>query len=108
MDNDVPDGSPVRHGSPVTPSPREVVFRAPPLPETPVVAVTTPCAFVLTDEGGVLAYGLRLPDGSALTVQWSRHGSGAYGVWSSVETPAALWACAITWLGSATNVGPEG
>jgi hypothetical protein len=58
-----------------------------------------PRPFVLCDEeGDVIAYGMTLPDGSAVTVQWAGGTYGAVGVWSSPGAPARLWSCAIAWF----------
>ena len=58
-----------------------------------------PRPFALCDEDGdVIAYGMTLPDGSAMTVQWSDGSYGSVGVWSSPGTPARLWSCATVWL----------
>jgi hypothetical protein len=58
-----------------------------------------PRVFVLCDEDGdVMAYGMTLPDGSAVTVQWLGNGHGSLGVWSSPGVPARLWSCAIAWF----------
>jgi hypothetical protein len=58
-----------------------------------------PRRFTLCDEDGdVMAYGMTLPDGSAVTAQWSGGSVGALGVWSSPGVPARLWACSIAWL----------
>jgi hypothetical protein len=58
-----------------------------------------PRVFVLCDEDGdVMAYGMTLPDASAVTVQWLGDGPGSLGVWSSPGAPARLWSCGIAWL----------
>jgi hypothetical protein len=58
-----------------------------------------PRPFVLCDEDGdVIAYGMTLPDGSAVTVQWGDGVHGSVGVWSSPGSPARLWSCAIAWF----------
>lgn len=63
------------------------------------VAHGPPRVFLLCDEDGdVIAYGMTLPDGSAVTVQWLGHSPGALGVWTSPGAPARLWSCAIAWL----------
>ena len=58
-----------------------------------------PRAFVLCDEDGdVMAYGMTLPDGSAVTAQWLGDRHGPLGVWTSPGVPARLWSCAIAWF----------
>lgn len=64
-----------------------------------------PRAFALVDEVGVRAYGLSLPDGTALTVQWTAEGSGALGMWSAPQAPARLWVCELIWLDEAQRPG---
>ncbi|HYN97553.1 MAG TPA: hypothetical protein VES42_27260 [Pilimelia sp.] len=59
-----------------------------------------PRPFALCDrDGDVLAYGMTLPDASAVTVEWSGGRLGAFGVWSSPAAPARLWGCGIAWYG---------
>jgi hypothetical protein len=58
-----------------------------------------PRVFVLCDEDGdIMAYGMTLPDGSAVTAQWLGDGHGSLGVWSSPGVPARLWSCVIAWF----------
>jgi len=58
-----------------------------------------PRAFALCDsDGDVIAYGMTLPDGSAVTVQWTDGSYGSLGVWESPGAPALLWSCAIAWF----------
>jgi hypothetical protein len=64
-----------------------------------VLAGAVPRLFALCDEDGyVIAYGMTLPDGSAVTVQWSGGSVGSIGMWASPGTPARLWTCGIAWL----------
>jgi hypothetical protein len=65
-----------------------------------------PRLFAMCDEDGdVMAYGMTLPDGSAVTVQWSGRSSGAVGVWSSPGMPARRWNCSLTWLDRVSAAG---
>lgn len=59
----------------------------------------SPRLFALCDpDGDVTAYGLTLPDGSAVTVQWVDGVPGSLGLWSSPQAPARLWCCGIAWI----------
>jgi hypothetical protein len=58
-----------------------------------------PRPFALCDyDGDVMAYGMTLPDGSAVTVQWSDGSHGSVGLWTSPAAPARLWAYSIAWF----------
>ncbi|GAA2517433.1 hypothetical protein [Pilimelia columellifera] len=104
--DDLPDVSTVYHGRPGPdygdpPSALSPVFSVPPDgPDgpPPVFGLGRVRPFALHDCREVLAYGLVLPDGSAVTAQWTQRGCGAVGVWSTPEAPRRLWACALTWL----------
>ena len=68
---------------------------------------TPPRLFALCDPDGVVAaYGMALPDGSAVTVQWTDGAPGSLGSWSSPEAPARLWCLGVTWLDSGAGKGP--
>jgi hypothetical protein len=79
----------------------------------PALEGEPPRLFAMCDEDGdVIAYGMTLPDGSAVTVQWSGR-SGSVGLWSSPGRPARLWNCSLTWLDrdsadAAGSAGPAG
>ncbi|GGK26162.1 hypothetical protein GCM10010124_18510 [Pilimelia terevasa] len=56
-----------------------------------------PRPFALVGQGGLRAYGLALPDNSAVTVRWTEEGAGALGMWSAPEVPARLWTYELVW-----------
>lgn len=61
---------------------------------------TPPRLFTLCDDRGtVSAYGMTLPDRSAVTVEWTGVDRGAVGFWSSPAAPARLWGWSVVWPG---------
>jgi hypothetical protein len=60
------------------------------------------------DEAAVLAVGMTLPDGGALTVDWRAGRAGTVGVWPSPEA-AASWHCAdLVWCRRSRVPAPAG
>jgi hypothetical protein len=63
-----------------------------------------PITFALHDpvnerDSHVLAIGMTLPDGSAVTVDWHTGHAGTVGVWSSPEAAAAVHRADLVWYG---------
>ena len=52
--------------------------------------------------GALLAIGMTLPDGGALTVDWRTGRAGTVGVWSSPQAAAGAHRADLVWYGHAT------
>jgi len=68
----------------------------------------TPATFALRDPaaGAVLAVGMTLPDGGALTVDWRTGAAGTVVVWSSPQAAAASHRAELIWYGRAPAPPP--
>ncbi len=70
-----------------------------------------PVTFALRDaaagrDTGLLAVGMTLPDGGALTVDWRAGRPGTVGVWSSPQAAAAAHRARLVWYGRASDPAP--
>ncbi|OLB65816.1 MAG: hypothetical protein AUI10_05230 [Actinobacteria bacterium 13_2_20CM_2_72_6] len=53
-------------------------------------------------DGALLAIGMTLPDGGALTVDWRTGRAGTVGVWSSPQAAAGAHRADLVWYGHGT------
>jgi hypothetical protein len=74
----------------------------------------SPGTFALCDpatgrQGVVLAVGMTLPDGGAVTVDWRTGRAGAVGVWTSPQAAAAVHQAELVWYArAAPPAAPSG
>jgi hypothetical protein len=64
--------------------------------------IESPRTFALRDPGAsrdaaVVALGMTLPDGGAMTIDWRSGRPGAVGVWSSPHVAAAVHGAELVW-----------
>jgi hypothetical protein len=59
-------------------------------------------------DAAVLAVGMTLPDGGAVTVDWRTGRAGTVGVWSSPQAAAAAHRAELVWYGRTPVPAPPG
>ncbi len=72
--------------------------------------IQPPRTFALRDpdasrDAAVVALGMTLPDGGAMTIDWRSGRAGAVGVWSSPYVAAAVHRAELVWYGRGRHLG---
>jgi hypothetical protein len=70
-------------------------------------ALRNPTGGTARRDGALLAIGMTLPDGGAVTVDWRTGRAGTVGVWSSPQAAAGAHRAELVWYGrGAIPAGP--